>query len=163
MGTSPSPPKKRGRGTAALRILAHVYCGRQTAGWIKMPLGTSDEVPRYVSRDRAMSRSWLCLDTCMSRLGSHLSSFHVSSCLMSRDCVLTVSLSDIAKCLFCAETLAFLAERRPLDPLAPCLLTYGQIPLRYKLANQLASWFASEPASELVRELVCDLLASWIA
>jgi len=29
---------------------------------------------------------------------------------MSHDCVLTVSLSCIAKCLFCAETLAFPAE-----------------------------------------------------
>ena len=33
-----------------------------------------------------MSQSWLSLDTCMSCLGSVLS-FHVSSCLMSDDCV----------------------------------------------------------------------------
>jgi len=69
-----------------------------------------------------MSQSWLCLDTCMSCLGS-VSSFHVSSCLMSHDCVLAVSLSGIAKCLFGAETLAFLAER-PLGPFTRCLLTY---------------------------------------
>jgi len=36
--------------------------------------------------------------TLASCLGS-VSSFHVSSCLMSHDCVLTVSLSGIAKCL----------------------------------------------------------------
>jgi len=53
----------------------------------------------------------------MSCLGS-VSSFHVSSSLM------TVSLSGIAKCLFCVETLAFLAESRPLGPLTCCLLTY---------------------------------------
>jgi len=41
---------------------------------------------------------------------------YVLSCLMSHDCVLTVSLSGIAKCFFCAETLTFLAERRPLGP-----------------------------------------------
>jgi len=41
---------------------------------------------------------------------AHVSSFHVSSCLISHDWVLTVSLSGIAKCLFCSETLAFLAE-----------------------------------------------------
>ena len=70
-----------------------------------------------------MSRSCLSLDTCMSCLDSVLS-FHVSSCLMSHDCVLTMSLSGIAKCLFCVETLAFLAESRPLDPLTCCLLTY---------------------------------------
>jgi len=43
-----------------------------------------------------MSRSWLSLDTCMSYLGS-VSTFHVSSCLMSYTCVLTVSLSGTAK------------------------------------------------------------------
>ena len=62
---------------------------------------------------------WLSsLDTCMSCLGS-VSSFHVSSCLMSHNNVLTVSLSGIAKCLFCAETMAFLAE----GPFTFCLLT----------------------------------------
>ena len=77
-----------------------------------------------MSRDIVfMSRSWLSLDTCMSCLGS-VSSFHVSSCLMSHDCVLTVSLSDIAKCLFCVEILAFLAESRPLGPFPRCFLTY---------------------------------------
>jgi len=71
-----------------------------------------------------MSRSWLSLDTCMPCLGSVLS-FRVSSCLMSHDCVLTVSLSG--KCLFCAETLAFLAESTPLAPLTRCLRTYCKI------------------------------------
>ena len=33
----------------------------------------------------------------------------VSSCLMSRDCVLIVSLSATTKCLFCVETLVFFA------------------------------------------------------
>jgi len=33
---------------------------------------------------------------------------------MSHDCVLTLSLSGVAKCLFCAETLAFLAKSVPL-------------------------------------------------
>ena len=70
-----------------------------------------------------MSQSWLSLDTCMSCLGTVLS-FHVSSCLMSHDCVQIVSLSGIAKCLFCAVTLAFLAESRPLLPFTCCLLTY---------------------------------------
>jgi len=60
-----------------------------------------------------MSQSWLSLDTCMSCFGS-VSSFHVSSCLTFHDCVLSVSLSGIAKCLFCAETLAFLAESKSL-------------------------------------------------
>jgi len=59
-------------------------------------------------------RSWLSLDTCMSCLGS-VSSFEVLSCLMSHEHVLTVSLSCIVKCLFCTETLAFLAESWPLD------------------------------------------------
>jgi len=54
----------------------------------------------------------------LSCLGS-VSSYNVSSCLMSHDCVLTMSLSGIAKCLFCAETLAFLAE----GPFTLCLLT----------------------------------------
>jgi len=43
--------------------------------------------------------------------------------LMSYDCVLTVSLSSIAKCLFCAETLSFIVESRPLGPFTRCLLT----------------------------------------
>ena len=54
-----------------------------------------------------------CLISRLSRdmvfLGS-VSSFCASSCLMSHDCVLTVSLSVVANWLFCAETLAFLAE-----------------------------------------------------
>jgi len=39
---------------------------------------------------------------------------------MSRDCVLTVSVRHAN----CAETLASLAERRPLGPFTHCLLTY---------------------------------------
>jgi len=34
-----SPPPKKGRGTAAAHFSAHVNCG-QTAGWIKILLGT---------------------------------------------------------------------------------------------------------------------------
>ena len=34
--------------------------------------------------------------------------------------ILTVSLSGVAKCLFCAETLAHLAESKPLGPFAYC-------------------------------------------
>jgi len=69
-----------------------------------------------------MSRSWLSLDTYMSRLVSCLE----FPCLVMspRDCVLTVSLSGIAKCLFRAEALAFLAESRPLVPFTRCLLIY---------------------------------------
>jgi len=36
MGTQLSPPQKKG---AHPQFSAHVYCG-QTAGWIKVPLGT---------------------------------------------------------------------------------------------------------------------------
>ena len=58
--------------------------------------------------------SWLCLEFWHS----------VSPCLVSHDCVLTVSLSGIARCLFCAETLAFVAESRPLGLVTWCLLAY---------------------------------------
>jgi len=44
----------------------------------------------------------------------YVSSFREWSCLMCHDCVLTVFLSGISKCLFFVETLAFLAESRPL-------------------------------------------------
>jgi len=88
-------------------------------------------VSRHVSCLESISRrsfsclalKWLSFDTCMSCLGS-VSSFHVSSGLTSHDCVLTVSLSGRAKCLFCAETLTFLAESWPLGPFTRCLLTY---------------------------------------
>jgi len=43
---------------------------------------------------------------------------------MTHDCVLSVYLSCIANCLFCVETLAFLAETKPLATFAQCLLTY---------------------------------------
>jgi len=42
---------------------------------------------------------------------------------MSHDCALIVSLSGIAKCLFCVETLAFLAESRPLGQFTLYILT----------------------------------------
>jgi len=61
----------------------------------------------------------------VSRLSRHMV-FHISvlaqfrvfmSCVvMSHNCVLSVTVSGIAKCLFCVESLAFLAERRPLRP-----------------------------------------------
>jgi len=61
-----------------------------------------------------MSSSWLSLDIYnMSCLGS-VSSFHTSSWFMSHGC------------LFCVETLAFLAESRPLGPLTCCLFTTSQ-------------------------------------
>ena len=74
----------------------------------------------------SLSRSWLSVDTCISCLGS-VSSFHVLSCLMSHDCVLTVSLAGIAECLFCAQTLACLAQSRPLGPFTRCLLIYHKM------------------------------------
>jgi len=46
------------------------------------------------------------------------------SCLVSHDCVLTMSLTVTAKCLFCSQRLAFLVESRPLGPFTRCLLTY---------------------------------------
>ena len=67
-----------------------------------------------------MSGSWLSLDICM--FGS-VSSFHVSSHLMFHDCVLIVSPTDTAKCLFCVETLACLAESSP-GQFSRRLLTY---------------------------------------
>jgi len=73
-----------------------------------------------VSRLETVSRygfSCLGLGSCLEF--PCLVSRHVS---LFRDFVLTVSLSDIAKC--CAETLAFLAERRPLCPFTRCLLSY---------------------------------------
>jgi len=52
-----------------------------------------------------------------------LASYRVS---VSRhvSCLMTVSLWGIAKCLFCVETLTFLAESRPLGLVTRCLLTY---------------------------------------
>jgi len=59
--------------------------------------------------------STLSRDMVFSCLGhGSVSSFHDSSCLMSHHCVLTVCLSGVARCLFCVETLAFLAESRLL-------------------------------------------------
>ena len=92
----------------------------------------SDGVSRHVSRLETVSRhGFLCLGlgsvlTLICLVLARVSSFHVSSCLMSHDCVFIVSLSGIAtgKCLFCAETLAFLAESRPLGPFTCGLLTY---------------------------------------
>ena len=45
-------------------------------------------------------------------------------CLVTSHDFSTVSLSGIAKCLFCVETLAFLAESRPPGQFAGCLLIY---------------------------------------
>ena len=45
----PAPPEKS---TAPTQFLAHVYCG-QTAGWIKMPLGTEVDIgPGHIVLDR---------------------------------------------------------------------------------------------------------------
>jgi len=48
----------------------------------------------------------------------------VSCHISSHDCVLTVSLSGIDKCLFFVDALAFIAESRPLGPFTRCLLAY---------------------------------------
>jgi len=64
------------------------------------------------------SLSWLNLDTCVSWL-----CLEFPCLVMSYDCVVNISLSRIAKCLFCAEALAFPAESRPLGPLSGCLLS----------------------------------------
>ena len=73
---------------------------------------------RALSRDVAfMFLFWRSLDSnLLSCLGS-VSNFDVSICLMSHECVLTVSLWS----LFCVETLAFLAGSRPF---IRCFLTY---------------------------------------
>ena len=90
----------------------------------------SDGVSRHVSRLETVPRhGFSCLglgsvSTLVCLVLARVSSIDVSSCLMSHDCVLTASLSGIATCLFCAETLAFLAERTLLGPFTPCLLTY---------------------------------------
>jgi len=68
----------------------------------------------------------------MSCLGSE-SSFDVSSCLMSHDCVLTVSLSGIAKCIVCAGTLVFLVESMQLGPSTGCLLAVKRLFLQFLL------------------------------
>ena len=68
-----------------------------------------------------MSRPGSCLNTCMSRLGSCLK---FPCFIMSH--VSGLCLSGIAKCLFCVETLVFLAESRSLGPFSDCLLTYSK-------------------------------------
>jgi len=56
------------------------------------------------------SWSWLSVDTFVSCLGSVLS-VHVSSSLMSRDEKSHLCIHILGyKCLFCAETLAFVAD-----------------------------------------------------
>jgi len=49
----------------------------------------------------------------------------LSQVSMSRhdSCLMSVSLSGIAKCLFCIESLTFLAESRPLGTFTNCLFT----------------------------------------
>ena len=64
---------------------------------------------------------------------AHVLSFCVSSCLILPDCILTMSLSGINKCLFCVETLAFLSESRPLDPFTVCLLAVKRLFLQLLL------------------------------
>jgi len=88
--------------------IVSVMCG----GFLYDYIPTSDGVSRLLETWFFVCRSWLSLDT-LSSLGPE-SSVHVSVCLTFHDCVLTVSLSGTAKCLFCAETLTFLAERRRL-------------------------------------------------
>lgn len=92
------------------------------------------------SRDTCLvsRRGILCLGlgTCVFHLGSCLE-FPCLVIPVSRDCVLTMSLSGIAKCLFCAETLAFLAECRPLGPFTHYLLTYCKT---IDLAVVVLSW-----------------------
>jgi len=56
-------------------------------------------------------------------------------CLTSHDCVLTICLSSIAKCLFCVETLVFIAESRPPSPFTRCLLTVKRLFLWLLLFN----------------------------
>ena len=63
-----------------------------------------------------VSRSWLSLDTCLCCLDFVLR-FHVSSCLT------TVSWLRLCQA-FCAETLAFLAESRPLGSFTGWLLRH---------------------------------------
>jgi len=69
-----------------------------------------------------MSRSWLCLDTIL-----YVSSWLVSRVSMSRhvSCLVTVSWLWLCEAYpsayFCVETLAFLAESRPLGPFSCCL------------------------------------------
>jgi len=96
---------------------------------------TSDGLLRHVSycletasrHDFSCLGLGSCLDTCMSRswLVSRASVSRHVSCLMTF--VLTMPLSGISKCLFYAESLAFLAESRPLGPSTLCLLTYRQM------------------------------------
>jgi len=87
----------------------------------------------HVSVSRLSRDIWLpCLglgsvSTLVYLVLARVSSFHVSSCLVSYDCVLTVSLSGTAKCLLCAETQACLAESRPLGSITGRLLTIKRL------------------------------------
>jgi len=65
---------------------------------------TSDRVSRHVSRLETVSRhdylsclGLVSVSTLVCLVLARVSSFHVSSCLMSHDCVFTVSLSRIAE------------------------------------------------------------------
>ena len=100
-------------------LLTYLIC---LTGWRRHCERTSQQwwslETRVSSRDCLetwffMSRSWLSLDTCMSRLGS------VSRISMSRhvSCLVTGSW-PVSMCLFFAEPLA------SLDPFSRCLLTY---------------------------------------
>jgi len=88
------------------------YCCLHCWGCIRVSVGVS----RHVSHLETVSRhGFSCLGlgsvSTLSCLGS-VSSFRVLSCLMSHDCVLTVSLSVVANWLFCAETLPPLPSNR---------------------------------------------------
>ena len=56
-----------------------------------------------------------------------LSCFHVSSWLVSYDCVLIVSLSVVAQFLFCVETLAFVADSWSMYLFTCWSLTYCKL------------------------------------
>ena len=81
-------------------------------------------VARVLSRDSFSCLSLGSVSTLVCLVLALYRVFHVSSCLVSHDCVLTVSVSVIAKCLFCVDSLVFLVKRMPLGPFIRCLLTY---------------------------------------
>ena len=86
-----------------LRVIRDVVQPAQNHGQDAV-LGISDGVSRHVSRLETVSKHGFsclglgCVSTLVCLVLARVWSFHVSSCLMSRDCVLIVSLSAIAKC-----------------------------------------------------------------
>jgi len=111
-----------------------------------------------------VSKHMICLETVSRRgfsclgVGSvmscldFVSSFHVSSCVMTVSWL--VSVSGITKCLFCAETLAFLAESRPLGAFTRSLLTYCKTFISLKILTAIQSCL-----SLIFNVLAC--LVSW--